>query len=37
MGARASVSGAGGAAFWGTAGKGIAQGAAAVGSELFDG
>ena len=36
MGARASVSGAGSAAFWGAAGKGIAQGAAAVGSELFD-
>ena len=36
MGARASVSGAGSAAFWGAAGKGIASGAAAVGSKLFD-
>ena len=36
MGARASVSGAGSAAFWGAAGKGIASGAAAVGKELFE-
>ena len=34
MGARASVSGAGGAAFWGAAGKGIAQGAAAIGGSI---
>ena len=34
MGARASVSGAGGAAFWGAAGKGIASGAAQIGGSI---
>jgi len=35
MGAQASVSGAGGAAFWGTAGKGIASAAGDIAGGFF--